>query len=486
MSLSDADGLSRSRREARRIFDRVGSALPTVRARLFALVLVALVPALVILVYDEWLARARAFDALTDLSMRVVRLMERELDDRVVRGAHRLGVLAADPDIVSLSPMSTRKLVDALRDDRLYNNVSIADGATGEVRASAVPLDRAANVSDLLSFQRARRTLDFTTGTFLPEPTTREPGLNLGQPVINETGIVTAVVIASLDLDWVTGFIERSGLPASTVLTVLDDAGVVQYRSVELEKYVGKSAGDYAAALGGASGSATIAVGLDLVERLYVAETVQFRGHPTGSRVTLGIPLAGYRAEMNATLFENVLILAAGTLICFVMAWLVGEALFLREVRPILLTARKVSSGDLTARTGLPEGRGELRELGRTMDDAVAALQAQPSGSGGGARTGGGGESSEGIVPRDDEPRNPHADERHPQHERAGARDRALRPRRISTSASPIRPPATCSASSTTSSTSRRSKRDKLQLEQAPFSLAGGARGSHRDLPAPR
>ena len=64
-----------------------------------------------------------------------------------------------------------------------------------------------------------------------------------------------------------------------------------------------------------------------------------------------------------------------GTLVCFLMAWLVGEALFLREVRPILATARRVSAGDLEARTGLAGGRGELRELGRAIDDAVAALQ---------------------------------------------------------------------------------------------------------------
>ena len=143
MTPSDADGLSGIGSRASRILDRIASVLPTVRARLFALVLVALVPALVILGYDEWLARARAFDALTDLSMRVVRLMERALDDRVTRAARRLGVLAADPDIVSLSPMATRKLVDALRDDRLYNNVFVADGVAGNVRSSAVPLDRA-------------------------------------------------------------------------------------------------------------------------------------------------------------------------------------------------------------------------------------------------------------------------------------------------------------------------------------------------------
>ena len=57
------------------------------------------------------------------------------------------------------------------------------------------------------------------------------------------------------------------------------------------------------------------------------------------------------------------------------MAWLVGQVLFLQEVRPILATARRVSAGDLDARTGLSGNRGELQELGRAIDHAVAALQ---------------------------------------------------------------------------------------------------------------
>ena len=143
-----------------------------------------------------------------------------------------------------MAPAETRKLVDALREDRLYNNLWIADGTSGDVRSSAVPLDQKANVRDLVSFQSARRTLDFATGTFLPEPATKEPGLNIAHPVLNELGRLTAVVFASVDLDWVSGFIERSGLPPSTVLTVLDGAGIVQYRSMELEKYIGKHAGE--------------------------------------------------------------------------------------------------------------------------------------------------------------------------------------------------------------------------------------------------
>jgi signal transduction histidine kinase/CheY-like chemotaxis protein/HPt (histidine-containing phosphotransfer) domain-containing protein len=375
MSASDADGRSGINRRASRVLDRIASLLPSVRGRLFALVITALVPALVILVYDEWLVRERAFAALTDMSTRVVRLLQREMDDRISRGAHRLALLADDPDILALSPVTTRRLVDALLEDRLYNNILIADGATGEVRASAVPLEQKASMRGLLLYERARRTLDFSTGAFLPEPATHEAGLNIAQPLINDVGTLTSIVWASIDLDWVSEFIGRSGLPPSTVLTVLDGQGVVQYRSVDHERYVGKPAGAWADALGGQGHSGRGFAGLDGVERLYVAESLEFRGQQTGSRVTLGIALAPYRAAMFAALLRNLALLAMGTIVCFLMAWLVGEALFLREVRPIVATARRVLAGDLTARTGFAGGRGELRELGVAIDEAVAAQQ---------------------------------------------------------------------------------------------------------------
>ena len=52
MRLSEADGTNRVAREIGRALDRIASLLPTIRGRLFALVLLALVPALVILAYD--------------------------------------------------------------------------------------------------------------------------------------------------------------------------------------------------------------------------------------------------------------------------------------------------------------------------------------------------------------------------------------------------------------------------------------------------
>ena len=352
MSVSGDEPTRITRGATTRVVDRVASLLPTVRARLFALVVMALVPALVILGYDEWRARERGFTNLTDLAQRIVRLLQREMDDRITRSAHRLQVLSADSDVISLAPAATRKLVDALRDDQLYNNLLIADGATGDVRSSAVPLDRTgerartACVRPCPPHARTRhgrlpsRSDHARAG---PEPRTtrreRYRHADVGRPGKRR---------------------HRLGPRVHRTLRTAREHGPDRdrrqgHRPVPIpgaRQVCGEAGGSLRHGPWRDRHECPGRAGLDGVERLYVATALEVRGQPTGSRITLGIALAPYRAAMNAGLRRSLGLLAMATMLCLFMAWLVGEALFLREVRPILATARRVGAGDLEARTG--------------------------------------------------------------------------------------------------------------------------------------
>ena len=80
--------------------------------------------------------------------------------------------------------------------------------------------------------------------------------------------------------------------------------------------------------------------------------------------------------------------------------------------------------------------------------------------------------AAKGVVPRHDEPRDPHADERDHRHERAAAaRPGSSDEQREFTRDHPLQRRRPARRSSTTSSTSRRSRPGKMELEVAPFSL---------------
>ncbi len=91
------------------------------------------------------------------------------------------------------------------------------------------------------------------------------------------------------------------------------------------------------------------------------------------------------------------------------------------EAGPLLALALALAAG--VARHAPPRRAPRGAGRGRRREPARRSLA--PEGSGGGARARRGGERGQIALPGDDEPRNPHAAQRHPRHGRPAARRRA-------------------------------------------------------------
>src|SRR5688572_23625256 len=92
-------------------------------------------------------------------------------------------------------------------------------------------------------------------------------------------------------------------------------------------------------------------------------------------RISIGIPLAVAYADANRMLWRNVGFLGAVTLLGLVAAWYAGDVFVLRRVRSLVDATQKLKSGNLSARTGVTEGAGELHYLARAFDDMADSLQ---------------------------------------------------------------------------------------------------------------
>ena len=350
--------------------------LATIRARLVLLVMLALVPAVAIIAYDEYLFREQVFRRIQEDAFRVVSLAGQRVQVHADETARRCRLLERFPEIQAMDASSRPLLADILREAPLYTSLALVD-MTGLVVASAPAFEGELRVGDRALFKATVATGEFSTGQVGMNPLTPQPGLNMGCPVKDSNGTMRGVLWASLGLGWTADLVAGERLPQGAVLLVVDRNGVVLARSVDSKNWVGRNINrsDLFQKLKRQRSGMLTGVGADGVERLYSFVPIQVGNGEANAFAAIGIPTATASAAARASLFRNLGILSLGALACLAIAWLMAEHLFLRETRALLRTARQLETGNLAARTGLPQGPGELLEVARALDTGLAGLE---------------------------------------------------------------------------------------------------------------
>jgi PAS domain S-box-containing protein len=91
--------------------------------------------------------------------------------------------------------------------------------------------------------------------------------------------------------------------------------------------------------------------------------------------VSIGIPTAVAFASTNRVLARNLAGLGLVTALALAAAWFGGDAFILRWVNMLVSATRRLTAGDLSARTGLPYAQGELGQLAHAFDEMAASLE---------------------------------------------------------------------------------------------------------------
>ena len=353
----------------------------TIRSRLFGLVGVAMVPALVILAYDQYQFRQQVFRGIQDEAFRQASLVDQQVEQQVRETGRRCGLLARLPAVQAMDASTSAVLAELLRGSPYYVNLALAD-ASGRIVGSALPLPAGMSVKDHAFFSRTVGTKSFATGGFYRSPASPRIGLNMGCPLPGPGGTVRGVLWTVLGLDWTADLVAGAMLPPGAVLLVLDSEGTVLMRSIDNERWVGLDASRtemFRQSRNLDSGTA-VGRGVDGVTRLHAFSRIETGAPGEPAFVSIGIPTASAELIARRSLVRNLGMLLLGAAACFALAWLAADRFFLNETRALLATARRMKTGDLAARTGLPQGPGELREVARALDSGLEALSAAQAG----------------------------------------------------------------------------------------------------------
>src|SRR5262245_15411808 len=352
--------------------------LASLRTRLLLLVLLAAIPALGLTLYTNLEERQLRKALVQEDAMRLSRLVSAGYE-RLIEDARQLVVsLARLPAVRERNRAACNALfTDLLTQHSSYSNLGVID-ADGIVLCSALPITDQVYLGDRVYFRRALEIRDFAVGEYQIGRITGKATVNFGYPVLDDAGDVRGVVFAALDLAWLSALASQAGLPQGSMLTVIDRQGTILSRYPDEGKWVGKRMPEPLVlnAILTQQGNGTIdAPGTDGIPRLFSFAPFGTAAQTANAFVSVGIPAAVAFAGVNQILARNIatLVLVAG--LALVAAWVGGNLFIVRQIQALVEATKRVASGELGVRTGLPHGQGELSQLAGAFDQMAESLE---------------------------------------------------------------------------------------------------------------
>lgn len=349
--------------------------LGSLRTRLLLLVLLAVIPALGLALYTNLEERQLRKALVYEHAMRLSRLVSADYERLIEDSRQLLVTLAHLPAVRDLNRAAcTALFVDLLAQRSSYANLGVID-TDGNIFCTAVPGQ--AYLGDRVYFQRAFETRDFAIGEYQIGRLTDKASVNFGYPVLDDAGLVQAVVFAALDLAWLNKLASQAGLPEGTMLTVTDRNGRILSRYPDDGKWVGKLMPEPVVlnAIQTQKGNGTTdAPGTDGIPRLFSFAPFGGAAQSADAYVSVGIPAAIAFAGVNQILARNLAMLGLVAGLALAAAWLGGNLFIVRQIQALVEATKRVAAGELGVRTGLPHEPGELGQLAGAFDQMAESL----------------------------------------------------------------------------------------------------------------
>ncbi len=352
------------------------------RTRLLALVLLAILPALGLVLYTAVDQRRVAEKEAIASAQRIVRLAAATQKQHVEAARQLLITLSQLREIRPERAADAEALFQSLLEvHAVYVNIGAID-ADGYVFASGQSPTNRLYLGDRSYFQIARDTGKFAVGEYQVGRITGKSTLNMALPIRGrDRERFYGVVFVALDLGWLNQLAARAELPDGSTLTVIDRNGTILTRYSVPESggsWVGESLANnprVMAFLKSGIESVGISSGLDGVKRLYTTTPLSRSAGIADAHVIVGLPVQVAYAAANHTLALNLIFLGAVALLALAAAWIAGDIFVLRQVRGLVGAAQKMRHGILSARSGVEHDPGEIGELALTFDEMAATLE---------------------------------------------------------------------------------------------------------------
>src|SRR5689334_6624348 len=346
----------------------------SLRSRLLVLIFVAVLPPILLMAFTALEQRRRAEREAGEEALRLARLIAAHEQQRLEGARLLLEGLVDLPEVRARDAAACRARFANIAASHEALVVIAAADTSGRVFAAS-GAQTPAQVHDAAWFRRALASEGLAAGGAARVGPPRPMDLVAALPVRDAQGRAIGVVFAALGLDWLRDVGRDLSLPSSASVLLSDSHGLVLARYPDPGRWVGRrlSGGRMIEMRRRGSGWMRF-TSLDGSDRIGGFAPL---GDPDDQPLYVGVGLS--RSEVlgrSERLFLEglVFLLTLGGATLWV-AWSGARRVVLRRVDALVAATRRVTHGDLAARTGLAYGRGELSELSRAFDTMTETLE---------------------------------------------------------------------------------------------------------------
>ena len=350
----------------------------TLLARLFVLVLLAVLPAIGIQLYSVLQQRADREREVALQAERLLDLVEGE-QARIIDGARLVVTAIAESAAVRAGDRDRCQdhLLRLVRRSHQYRTLSVMD-PDGRVLCSGSPETDAAAASALRPYVRQAVEDDrFVVGEWAPlGPPGGVSVLPFALPFRDEAGAVAGAVTLGLDLPWLSATFAARSLPDSASLTVTDRKGAILVKLPNGIAQRGERVPrPYLELVGSGQDGVVTMPGLDGLARVVAYSTAG-----QGARdlfISVGIDHRAAMGSIDRSTRDGLLMTLGGLLVAVAAAWIGGTLFIRRPVETLIRATQGWRDGNSSARAGLADRTSEIGQLGHAFDAMAETLEAR-------------------------------------------------------------------------------------------------------------
>ncbi|WP_374384803.1 ATP-binding protein [Dongia sp.] len=344
------------------------------------MILAVLGPASAVVAYDVVEAREREIVRAHEQGQKLAQSIQGDLERVISHAEGMLDMLTRIPEVRNMTaPACSSLMADLIQSQPRYA-IILATDLTGTAVCASNPKGVGVSVADRLWFQRALQSTGFTIGDYIIGRVTGRPALGFALPILSPDNRMTGIAYTSIDLGWFGEHDAAASMPPDASFTLIDQNGLVMAHYPNGPAWVGKSVADH-----------PVFAAFHGIERSSDQMLPDFNGNETfthllkiqrGARsapiyLAVNLQIANVMRSIDDDSVRKVallLLIAAGiALVTYVMSM----RLITRPVQLLLDQSTRIASGDLSARSGLANDKGEIGTLAASLDSMAQSLEQQ-------------------------------------------------------------------------------------------------------------